>query len=155
MARLPSTDRTLSKYLHETQRKAQRQASASPFVGSGIAPVGDGTSALAGAEWVTPTLLNSWLNYGLGYRSTGYCGTVDGSVKLRGFVAGGASGVPIFILGDGYRPNSTEVFVAQAGGGGTARVEILASGTVQVASYNGTGTNAFLSLSGIRFSLSG
>lgn len=155
MGKLPDISPTLTGFLRESQRKALRQVSTSPFAGSGITTLGDGTSVIVGPLWTAALLLNSWVEYGLGYRGAGFCQTVDGSVKLRGFVASGATGVPIFILEDGYRPTATEVFVAQAGGGGTARVEILATGDVVVASYNGTGSNAFLSLSGIRFSLSG
>jgi len=143
----------LTGFLRGEQRQLQRLGNASPFDGSGITVVGDGTATITGEVWAAPTLLNSWVDYGLGYRAVAFSHTVDGSVKLRGFVAGGTTGLPMFVLPAGYVPTATEVFVAQAGGGGTARVEVLATGDVVVASYNGSGTNAFLSLSGIRFSL--
>lgn len=155
MSRLPVVERSLTKLLRAQQRQLVRQGNSDAFVLSGITPAGDGTATLASEEWNFPDLLNAWVNYGFGRRVAGCTRTVDGSVKLRGFTASGAAGVPMFTLPPGYTPTADETFVAQAGGNGTARVDVLVNGDVVVVSYNGTGTNAFLSMSGIRFSLNG
>lgn len=143
MARQPEAGRTLTGYLRERERKDQRRDQSSPFA-----------LTAAAEQWAPPTLLNSWVNYAAsGHRDAGYSLTVDNHVELRGLVKLGATGVAIFILPDDHSPSATEVFVCQAGGFGTARVDVLATGDVVVLAYNGTGTNAFLSLAGIRFSL--
>ncbi len=102
--------------------------------------------------WVYPVLQNSWVNYNPPtYAAAAYRAMADGTVMIRGFIALGAFNVAIFTLPVGYRPLSVEYFstVAQSG---VAQIAVYATGIVRVTGYFAGGTNANVSLSGIRFS---
>jgi len=58
-----------------------------------------------GGGWITPTLLNSWVDYGGTYAGVGYQ-KVGRVVYMKGLVTGGAAGTVIFNLPAGYRPSS-------------------------------------------------
>lgn len=59
--------------------------------------------------WTTPTLLNSWTNFGAPYNAVGYYRDPFGIVRLRGVVKGGTIGTSIFVLPVGYRPANYEL----------------------------------------------
>jgi hypothetical protein len=101
--------------------------------------------------WQTPTLGNSWINVS-GEQTAQYQKLPDGTVVLRGSISSGTVGAAIFTLPTGYRPSATkrEVFM-QIAGGGICEIDVLTTGVVQVAQYIASGTNAFVSLAGIRF----
>lgn len=96
----------------------------------------------------TPTLLNSWVNYGSTYRTAGYWKDIQGQVHLVGMVAGGTPGAGsiVFTLPEGYRPDKDEIFVS-VGNAAFAQIIIRTSGMVII--YIGSGT--WTSLSGITF----
>lgn len=98
--------------------------------------------------WKTPTLLNSWADYGAPFAPTGYCVDTLGIVRLRGVVKSGTVGAstPIFTLPSGFIPPYESMFAVQSSGA-IGRVDIDASGNVIV--Y--VGNNAYVSLDGISF----
>lgn len=49
-------------------------------------------------KWQTPTLLNGWANFGMGFMPAGYFIDLTGRVWLRGFITGGAGGTTAFTL---------------------------------------------------------
>lgn len=110
-------------------------------------------TALADSGWTTATLGNSWAAFGGAFATPAYrkfCGTV----YLQGLMASGTTGTTVFTLPAGYRPLHELVFIAASGTGGTtggARIEILASGVVQVNSYLTGGGNTYVSLNEITF----
>jgi hypothetical protein len=102
--------------------------------------------------WIAPTLLNSWAAYGSGHRNPGYR-LVGDIVELRGLVRNGTAAPSIiFNVPAAYRPNAQEIFM-QTSNTGSARVDILPAGDVTVQAYIGTGSNAFVSLAGMRWSV--
>lgn len=100
--------------------------------------------------WVAPTLLNSWANYGLEWATAGYYRDASGLVYLRGLVKSGTNNAAIFMLPSGYRPTAGRIFSVHAGGG-QARLDVLYDGTVKTNGYYSSGTNAYVSLSGVFF----
>ncbi len=100
--------------------------------------------------WQTPSLLNSWVNYGGSFVPAGYFIDSMGIVHLRGLVKDGSigAGIPIFNLPVGYRPTYTELFNANSTGSlGFGRVDVNSNGDVIAVS----GDNRWISLSGITF----
>lgn len=100
--------------------------------------------------WIAPTLLNSWANYGLEWATAGYYRDASGLVYLRGLVKSGTNNAAIFMLPSGYRPTAGRIFSVHAGGG-QARLDVLYDGTVKTNGYYSSGTNAYVSLSGVFF----
>ena len=101
--------------------------------------------------WATPTLTGSWVNHGAGvapasYRRTGM------HVELQGAIKSGTLAVTAFTLPVGFRPAAIHVFSVSCESG-TARLDVTTDGSVIVRSYSGSGSNALVSLSGIRFPL--
>lgn len=102
--------------------------------------------------WQTPTLLNSWQNYGGAYDTSGYIKDPFGIVHLKGLIRFGTAtiGTVLFTLPAGYRPGATLIFTS-AGFDGTSpaasRIDISSNGNVAIHH----GTNDYLSLSGISF----
>jgi hypothetical protein len=92
----------------------------------------------------TPTLLNSWVNFGAPFENASYYKDPFGMVHCRGFVKSG-TGV-IFVLPTGYRPANKRVF-ATNGNNAFASISVDSSGNV---SFD-TGSNAFVSLDTLRF----
>lgn len=98
-------------------------------------------------SWSTPSLLNSWVNYGAPFSDAKYFKDDFGIVHLKGMVKNGSSGgFAIFILPSGYRPVESEVFAIHTDTGHGV-VTIDSSGNVLHVS-GGTGLS---SLSGITF----
>jgi len=118
------------------------------LVGSGVAEV---VSSTGGAGWVGATLTNSWTNFLAGTALAAYRKVGD-VVELRGTVKSGTFGAPIFTLPDGHRPPLQEIFYVHASPGG-ARLDVTPGGAVQVAAYVSSGTNALVSLAGVRFAV--
>lgn len=102
--------------------------------------------------WIAPTLQNSWVNFLSGLAPVGYR-VVEGGVELRGAVKSGALDVPVFTLPEWARPtDGGHIFIA-ACVTGTARVDVTWSGEVIVHGYTSGGSNALVSLSGVRYSV--
>jgi len=105
-------------------------------------------------DWVAPSLLNSWADYGggSGYCPTGYCKDGTGFVHIRGIVTSGTASNNIFVLPTGYRPAYREVFpsisyTSPTGVYVAAQVDVLADGSV----YPVYVSNVYTTLSGITF----
>ena len=97
----------------------------------------------------TPTLLNSWQNYGTSYESAVYWKDKCNVVHLGGMVKGGTvtDGTVIFALPSGYRPRSPEKFITVSVNA-ICILDIYTNGNVTIRA----GANAsWLSLSGISF----
>ncbi|WP_410770968.1 hypothetical protein [Fontibacillus sp. BL9] len=65
--------------------------------------------------WITPTLLNGWINYDLSqYDPVGFYKDSFGEVHLRGMIGGGAvtPGTVLFRLPEGYRPKKHKALQA-------------------------------------------
>ena len=99
--------------------------------------------------WRVPTLLNSWVNYGLGHQPCEYHNP-GGDVTIRGLVKSGTVSTTstgnIFVLPTGSRPANQLIF-DQVSGTGPGRVDVFPDGSVRVIA----GGNTFLNLTGIRF----
>jgi hypothetical protein len=106
-------------------------------------------------NWQFPTLGNSWTNYNTASWEGAAYRRVQGVVFLQGLIKGGTTGQNIFVLPDGYRPVEREIFVGASPVGTSAgvscRLDVYATGEVRVAQYFSSGTNNYVSLSGIRF----
>lgn len=97
----------------------------------------------------TPTLLNSWVNYGAAYESACYWKDKCGVVHLAGLIKSGTTTAEtvIFTLPEGYRPRTSEKFFAVSANA-ICVIDVYATGNVAIK----TGANSgWLSLSGINF----
>jgi hypothetical protein len=102
--------------------------------------------------WITPTLLNGWVqdetNYPVGYMKDQF-----GFVHLRGRVKGGTG--TMFILPTGYKPNKHIMFPIVSDASAYARafgvVQLLGDGGGWVRCPTGLGYNDGISLDGIIF----
>lgn len=134
---------------------AHYAGSYSPAVGDVVWYVTDGRDLMVAwalaptgiVPWTAPTFTNSWVNFGGGYRTAGYCKTANGRVHLRGMVKTGTLNTTVFTLPVGCRPTEREVFVVNANGV-FGRVDVLADG--QVTPMYATSTT-YLVLNGISF----
>jgi hypothetical protein len=89
--------------------------------------------------WITPTLLNSWVNYAAGFNTLQYKKDADGIVTIKGVVKDGTLDTTIFILPAGYRPAARFwTRQAESPSGTLARIDIYATGSVD--QVNGTST---------------
>lgn len=104
----------------------------------------------ADTGWQTPTLLNSWANYGGSFQTARYR-LFDGHVEIEGLIKSGSIN-KIFTLDAGYRPAGQHLFLGAANGGGL-QMYVWPNGDVTAVAYIGGGTNALVSISGIRFAV--
>ncbi len=107
---------------------------------------GDAASIPGAQAWITPTLLNSWVNYGGGTATVAYYRDIGGTVRLRGTIKSGTLAAAAFVLPAGYRPPALLVFACDSQGA-FGRVTVDASGNVAPA----IGLNTAFSLDGISF----
>ncbi|MEB4593419.1 hypothetical protein VSS37_20750 [Candidatus Thiothrix sp. Deng01] len=98
-------------------------------------------------NWVAPTLLNGWVNYGGGFNDAGYFKDSFGIVHLRGLVKSGQTQKAIFNLPNGYRPARRELHAACTNPDSIGRIDIATNGDVIMQ----TGNNGWISLDGITF----
>lgn len=97
-------------------------------------------------QFIAPTLINSWVNFGGGFNSAGYYKDPFGIVHLRGMISTGTLTSAAFILPLGYRPVATELFAANSNDA-MGRLTVDASGNV----VPRIGSNVFFSLDGLTF----
>ena len=98
---------------------------------------------------ISPTLQNSWTNYGTAYQGAGYWKDKCGVVHLCGLIKGGTTTAEtvIFTLPVGYRPAISEKFFAVSMNA-ICIIDVYGTGNVAIK----TGANSgWLSLSGISF----
>lgn len=105
--------------------------------------------------WHTPSLLNSWVEFGGEYNGVGYYKDQTGKVYLKGFIKSGVSnaGTILFNLPVGYRPKARFSIVTLSNSGGNASacvVDISTNSNVQIRAFV-TG-NDWLALDSISFS---
>lgn len=93
----------------------------------------------------SPTLLNSWVNYGGTDATASYYKTLDNVVMLSGTVKSGSAGL-IFTLPVGYRPSALRSF-SIISNNAFGRVGVSSDGNVTAVVYS----NLSLSLDGINF----
>jgi hypothetical protein len=114
-------------------------------------PLGGGPGGGDPGAWQTPTLLNSWVDFGNPYGPTAYRKDLNGVVHLRGVIKDGTTtgGTVVFTLPAGFRPgaNLEEIFVATTNPQNSAEVVVEADGDVAI--YGASAT--YISLSGITF----
>ncbi|MEV5138419.1 hypothetical protein AB0K71_05675 [Streptomyces syringium] len=107
-----------------------------------------------GETWTALPLAGGWTDFGAPFQTSIYTKKIDGMVQLAGVIKPGTAtnGTTVANLPAGYRPAADHIFKVSAGGAGIhADVYVRSSGAVQI--QNTSGTIAWLSLSGIRFSL--
>lgn len=92
-------------------------------------------------NWVSPSLLNSWVNFGSGLQNARHC-LIDGLVSIQGTVKNGVMSNPVFVLPAGSRPAATLQFPVMEGANGIGRVDVGSNGNVTPL----IGTNPFISL---------
>ncbi len=114
----------------------------------------NGNITLSGAiiqeNWIAPTFLNGWLNYGFEFNPAGYYRDRQGMVHLRGLVKRNipaVSGQVIFTLPNGYQPPFQELRVVMTNPNVAGRCDIDANGNVIIV----TGDAGWFSLDGISF----
>jgi hypothetical protein len=77
-------------------------------------------------DWIAPTLLNSWVNYGSPFSPAGYRKR-NGRIEVRGLVKDGtiSGSLPVFILPAAYRSTySRHIAVASAGAFGFMQIKM-------------------------------
>lgn len=99
-------------------------------------------------DWIAPTLLNSWVNYGATFPPAGYFKDNFGIVHLRGLIKDGIIGSPAFVLPEGYRSiNHLHFSVPSNNAYGDCFINSNGSVTPTI------GNNTWFSLTGIAFSI--
>ena len=117
----------------------------------------DASITVLNESWIAPALLNGWVTpgaIGSATQTVAYRKMADGTVNLRGVGGGGPVSTVMFTLPIGYRPALDEWFLCLCNGG-AVQIAVKLTGDVYVNSYIAGGTNAVVSLAGIRFSNSG
>lgn len=106
-------------------------------------------------NWVAPTFVNSWANYGGGYNPAGYYKDPLGRIWLRGLLNGGAIATTAFQLP--WAPANRQLFAtmysASSGTQSVGRLDVDNSGNVIVGAFM-TGSVFWFSLDGLSFLLS-
>lgn len=117
--------------------------------------VGRGTCEVlgspGGSDWTAPTLTGGWVVYGSDTAPPAYR-RESGTVRLRGAVKSGTG--DIFTLPADLRPSAGNERFTVPAGAGAANVDVRWDGAVRVISYLASGTNAYVSLAGIHYSIS-
>lgn len=98
--------------------------------------------------WTYATLGNGWVNYNAGYANARYR-KYNGKVIIQGLIANGSINSIAFTLPEGYRPNNGTLIFGTFGSAGGQRIDVDTAGNVVVSG----GSNGFVSLSGIEFSV--
>jgi len=99
--------------------------------------------------WYTPTFVNSWADYTLGFDARYAKDLTNGIVYMKGLVKGGSSttDTTIFTLPVGMRP-STDIVISQTISGGSGAIKVLSTGAVLFmgANINTGNATAWLSI---------
>lgn len=82
------------------------------------------------ADWIAPTLVNSWANFGSGYETAAYLKDPLGFVHLKGLITGGTTNTTAFTLPAGYRPGANAIYAGGPGGNAECAITIEPSGVV-------------------------
>ena len=99
-------------------------------------------------QWIAPSLINSWVNYGSPYADAGYYYD-RARVYIKGVLKTGTSATIAFTLPEGYRPSEELDFpIFQSGGAAGAFVTIQTDGDVYI---TGSSVSTFASINNISF----
>lgn len=99
--------------------------------------------------WTAPAMTNSWVPFGgTIYGQVAYARDAAGFVHLRGLMKLGTNALAAFDLPAGYRPAFQRVFRVTQGDSTSARLDIMADGSVTPVNVTNT---AFVSLDGVTF----
>jgi hypothetical protein len=99
--------------------------------------------AVPDADWRTPSLLNSWVNFDTSsYAGARYRKLSSGQVEVQGLVKSGTTGAAILQLPVGMRPSNRLVFNTFSDLTTLARFDILADGNL----FHMSGGNGFISI---------
>jgi hypothetical protein len=90
-------------------------------------------------QWITPTLVNNWSNYGSTYTTAKYMKDALGFVHVRGFIKGGSNSTIAFTLPIGFRPSATERFIGIDVAVPNGMISVTNSGNVEI--YGSTFNN--------------
>lgn len=104
--------------------------------------------------WITPTLLNGWINYdSVSYLGASFNRDSTGRVRFAGLIAGGSinPGVLVFRVPAGYRPKKQAMFDVPCSDGNTMYLGALVVGPDGSITLLRVPANGFLSLEGITF----
>ena len=109
-----------------------------------VPPSGNYIIGFVDSGWLTPTLLNSWANFGSGFQTARYRRIGTQQVEIQGLVTGGTGPAStVFTLPAGFRPPLGLIFATVASANVVARIDVEADGDVR---WVAGGTNVFLSL---------
>jgi hypothetical protein len=98
------------------------------------------------AAWTNPVLLNSWVDFGGSYETSGYY--LDRKrVFIKGLIKSGVMNTTLFDLPEGSRPPLSFI-IPVITGGGPGTMEIRNTGAVVLGS---DGTNGWVSISNVSF----
>lgn len=129
VAELGVTQASLSLLVRELRLKVADHGGRHGLGGGDPIPVED---------WVGPTLLNSWADFGSGTQGARFRKTPDGTVHVQGTVSGGSSAsAVVFTLPAGYRP-AAELRLPGVSAAGAAELRITAAGDVSLATGGST-----------------
>ncbi len=107
-----------------------------------------GNVSISQESWTAVSFTNSWVDYGATWTTAAYFKDSLGVVHLKGLIKNGTINASAFTLPVGYRPAEPTMFsTASSGGGGADRIEIGATGVVNIV----VTANGWVTLSGISF----
>jgi hypothetical protein len=86
-----------------------------------------GTTTYPDTNWITPSLINGWVDYGGGFSPPQYR-RINNTVHIQGLVKDGTIYGSIFTLPDGFRPPRRLIFNTMANSA-SARYDIYADGS--------------------------
>lgn len=112
------------------------------FKGSLVAAANDNNTE----QIYAPTLAGAWVNFGGGFRNSGYWRDAAGVIHITGIVKSGVIGTTIFTLPAGFRPSASILF-AIVSNAVFGYVQVTSAGVVSCV----VGNNTFVSLDGISF----
>lgn len=98
-------------------------------------------------DWITPTMLNSWVDYDTTFNTCQYYKDKDGVVHLKGLIKNGTMRTTAFTLPAGYRPSRKYLIATMTSPNVVGRLDIDTSGNV----IPTTGSNAWFSLDNVSF----
>lgn len=108
------------------------------------------TGTIPQEAWITPTLLNGWVNFGGIYETVAFMKDSIGFIHLKGMIKSGNIDSVAFILPTGYRPSKEQYLVGLTGYDSKSfTVVVKADGSVLISSS--AATNSWVTINGITF----
>jgi len=109
----------------------------------------DNKADIVQEDWIEPTLLNNWVNYGGAFGNAAYYKDKFNIVHLNGMIKNGITtvGTDFFILPVGYRPLSSLQYMPVVSAGAFGYLSITSDGSVEFR----VGNNGYFSLENISF----